>query len=95
MEGHIYKTWPNNNRSKISIRKNWNFAAIFAHTGHISKEDAREISGLDEGAFEHAFNKAAVVAEKFMNAEGQKLEKLLEHFGKEIEEHTNKLGLMF
>ncbi|MGC9964436.1 MAG: hypothetical protein ABSE08_03430 [Syntrophobacteraceae bacterium] len=24
------------------------FASIFAHTGHISKEDAKEISGLDD-----------------------------------------------
>ena len=27
------------------------FASVFAHAGHISKEDAKEISGLDDHAF--------------------------------------------
>jgi hypothetical protein len=35
------------------------FAAVFAHTGHISKEDAKEISGLDDASFEEAYQKAS------------------------------------
>ena len=28
------------------------FAAVFAHTGHISRDEAKEVSGLDDSAFE-------------------------------------------
>ena len=38
------------------------FASVFAHAGHISKEDAKEISGLDDHEFEHAYDKAANIA---------------------------------
>ena len=39
------------------------FASVFAHAGHITKEDAKEISGLDDHSFEHAYDKAANIAE--------------------------------
>ncbi len=41
------------------------FASVFAHTGHISKDDAKEISGLDDHAFEEAYSKASNIAGKF------------------------------
>ncbi len=41
------------------------FASVFAHTGHISKDDAKEISGLDDNAFEEAYSKASNIAGKF------------------------------
>jgi hypothetical protein len=56
------------------------FAAVFAHTGHISKEDAKEISGLDDTSFEEAYRKASTIAEKVMKAEGKKMETFLAHF---------------
>jgi len=66
-------------------------ASVFAHTGHISKDEAKEISGLDDNAFEEAFEKASRIADKFMEAEGKKLDKFSEHFGKEIEDHMRKV----
>ena len=33
------------------------FASVFAHAGHISKEDAKEISGLDDHDFEKVYAK--------------------------------------
>jgi len=66
-------------------------ASVFAHTGHISKEEAKEISGLDDGAFEEAFEKASRVAEKFLESEGKKLDKFSEHFGKEVEDYMVKV----
>lgn len=56
-------------------------AAVFAHTGHISKEDAKEISGLDDSSFEEAYQKASTIAEKVMNAGGNKMEAFLAHYG--------------
>ena len=67
-------------------------ASFFAHAGHISKEDAKEISGLDEHEFQKAYDKAARISEKVMTAEGEKLDKFLEHFAKEIEEIMDNFG---
>lgn len=69
--------------------------SVFAHTGHITKEDAREISGLDEGAFEKAYDKAANIFDKIMKVEGNKMDKFLEHFGEEIEEHAKEMDIIF
>ena len=71
------------------------FASVFAHTGHISKEEAKEISGLDDSAFEKAYEQAGSIAQNMMNKEGKKMDHLLEHFGKEIEEYMDKFGAYF
>ena len=62
-------------------------SSVFAHTGHISKDEAKEISGLDDSSFEEVFEKASRVADKFLEAEGKKLDKFSEHFGKEVEDY--------
>ena len=52
--------------SKHHVRKmSAVLASIFAHTGHITKDEAKEISGLDGSAFEEAFEKASRIADKF------------------------------
>ena len=68
------------------------FASVFAHAGHISKEDAKEISGLDDHSFEHAYDKASNIAEHVMQHEGEKMDKFLEHFAKEIENYMEHFG---
>ena len=68
------------------------FASVFAHAGHISKEEAKEISGLDDHAFEHAYDRASNIAGKVMQHEGEKMDKFLEHFAKLIEEHLEHYG---
>lgn len=68
------------------------FASVFAHTGHISKDDAKEISGLDGHAFEEAYSKASNISDKFMDAEGKKMDKFMEHFAEEIEEYMEHFG---
>ena len=67
-------------------------ASVFAHAGHISKQDAKEVSGLEDHEFEHAYNKAAAITEKVMQHEGEKMDKFLEHFAKEIEEYMEHFG---
>jgi hypothetical protein len=74
---------------KENIRKmNAVLASVFAHTGHISKEEAKQISGLDDHHFEQAYEKASRVADKVMSHEGNKMDKLIEHFAKEIEDYS-------
>ena len=68
------------------------FASVFAHAGHISKEDAKEISGLKDHEFEKAYDKASSIAEGVMRHEGEKMDKFLEHFAKEIEQYMPHFG---
>jgi hypothetical protein len=86
-------------KEKEKVRKMTGiFASVFAHTGHISKDDAKEISGLDDPDFDEAYSEASNIADKFMDAEGEKMgkfmdaegkkmDKFMEHFGAKIEEY--------
>ena len=68
------------------------FASVFAHHGHITKEEAKDISGLEDHEFEKAYEKASNIADKVMQHEGDKMDKFLEHFAKAIEEHMEHYG---
>lgn len=68
------------------------FTSVFAHTGYISKEDAKEISGLEDSEFEKAYAKASTITEKAMQAEGRKMDKFLEHFRDEIDQLMENFG---
>jgi hypothetical protein len=48
------------------------FASVFAHHGHITKEEAQEISGLADHEFEKAYDKASKIADSVMQHEGEK-----------------------
>ncbi|MCP4622200.1 MAG: hypothetical protein GY850_01565 [bacterium] len=68
------------------------FASVFAHHGHITKEEAREISGLGENEFEKAYAKASNIADKVMQHEGDKMDKFLEHMANEIDNYFDHYG---
>ena len=68
------------------------FASVFAHTGHITKEEAKEISGLADNEFEKAYKKASHITENVMRAEGKKMDKFMEHFAEEIKEYMEGYG---
>jgi len=68
------------------------FASVFAHHGHITKEEAKEISGLADYEFERAYDKASNIAEQVVQHEGEKMDKFLGHFAKEIEKYTEHFG---
>lgn len=71
------------------------FASVFAHTGHITKEQAKEISGLAGKDFEKVYSKASRIAEKLDKTEGNKMDHFLNHFGKEIDEYVKAFGDKF
>ena len=71
------------------------FASVFAHAGYLSKEDAKEISGLDDHNFEKVYVKASNIAEKLMKAEGNKMDKFIDHFAEEIDEYMKEFGPKF
>jgi ElaB/YqjD/DUF883 family membrane-anchored ribosome-binding protein len=68
------------------------FASVFAHAGHITKEEAKEISGLADHEFEKAYDKASNIADKVLQHEGKKMDKFMEHLAKEIEDHMKNYG---
>ena len=68
------------------------FASVFAHAGHITKEEAKEISGLADHEFEKAYDKASGIAENILQHEGKKIDKFMEHFAKEIEQYMKHYG---
>ncbi len=71
------------------------FASAFAHAGHITKEEAQEISGLADHEFEKVYTKASNIAEKVLQHEGNKMDKFLEHIAKEIDEYVAEFGDKF
>lgn len=56
------------------------FVSIFAHAGHISKEEAKELTGMADHEFEKAYDAAANITEKTKKAKGQKRDRFMEHF---------------
>jgi hypothetical protein len=68
------------------------FVSVFAHAGHLTKKEAKEMSGLDDAAFDKAYKKAGKIADKVMKAEGNKMDKFLEHFGKEIDQFAKSFA---
>jgi hypothetical protein len=67
-------------------------ASLFSHIGHISKEDAKEISGLDDHEFNKAYEKAAGLSEKILKTEGNKMDAFIEHMSKEIDAYFSDYG---
>ncbi|MCP4625769.1 MAG: hypothetical protein GY850_19970 [bacterium] len=55
----------------------------------------KKISGLDDHKFEHAYSKASDIAEQIMKHYGDKMNKFLEHFSKEIDEFIKEFGGTF
>lgn len=73
-------------------RMNGVIASVFSHTGYISKEDAKEISGLAESEFDEVYAKAAVISQKIIKAEGNKVDAFIKHIAKEIDAYTAHYG---
>ncbi len=67
-------------------------ASMVSHIGHISKEEAKNISGLGEDEFNEAYKKAAGISDRILKAEGNKMDAFMEHFGKEIDEYFRHYG---
>jgi hypothetical protein len=67
-------------------------ASIFSHIGHISKEEAQNISGLGEKEFKEAYDKAAGISDRIPKTEGNKMDAFMEHFAKEIDAYFRHYG---
>jgi orotate phosphoribosyltransferase-like protein len=68
------------------------FASMFAHAGHITKEEAKEISGMADHEFEKAYDKASVIADKVVESGDSKMEKFMDHLAREVEKDITGFG---
>ena len=66
--------------------------AFFAHTGYLTKEEARELCGVSESAFEEAYGKAGKIFSKIGSEPDKGVSKLFDHLGQEVEEYMKKIS---
>jgi len=79
--------------AKQEIKKvNGVVTAFFAHTGHITKAEAQELSGLDASHFEEVYAKAAKIFDKIDGDKNTKVNKLLDHLASEVDEYMKKIS---
>ncbi len=79
--------------SKEKVKEmNGVFASVFAHAGHITKEEAREISGLADEEFEKVYSRASDISAKVMQFEGNKMDHFIEHYAKMVDEYMEHFG---
>jgi ElaB/YqjD/DUF883 family membrane-anchored ribosome-binding protein len=67
-------------------------ASIFSHIGHISKEEAKNISGLGEIEFNEAYEKVAGISDRILKTESNKMDAFMEQFAKEIDAYFHHYG---
>ncbi|QLA15941.1 hypothetical protein [Desulfolutivibrio sulfoxidireducens] len=79
--------------SKQEIKKiNGVVSAYFAHTGHITKAEAQELSGLDESHFAEVYAKAAKIFDKIEGDPSAKVNRFLDHLAAEVDEYMKKIS---
>lgn len=79
--------------SKEKVRRlNGVIASVFCHTGYISKEDAKEISGLADSEFAEVHAQAAAISQQIIEAKGNKVDAFITHLAREIDEATAQAG---
>jgi len=66
--------------------------AYFAHTGYLTREEARELCGLDENNFEEAYTKAGNIFSKIGSEPDKGASKLFEHLAKEVDEYMRHIS---
>ena len=68
------------------------FASMFAQGGHITKEEAKEISGMADHDFEKAYEKATAIANKVVESGDSRMGKFLDQLAKEVEKDISGFG---
>ena len=66
--------------------------AYFVHAGHLTKEEAKEMSGLDADHFEDAYAKAGTIFAKIGSEPDKGLAKLFSHLGEEVDEYMKRIS---
>ncbi|WP_031481985.1 hypothetical protein [Maridesulfovibrio frigidus] len=69
-------------------------SGVFVHTGNLSKEEAMEMTGMDEAEFKTVYDKAANVVKKLesYDSAAEKYDKFSKHLWEELQEYVEKFG---
>ena len=67
-------------------------ASVFSHTGYISKEDAKDISGLKDSEFDKVYAKAAEISQQIIVTKGNKVDAFIDHIARQIGDYTAHYG---
>ncbi len=69
-------------------------SGVFVHTGNLSKEEAMDMTGMDEAEFKTVYDKAANVVKKLESYDtaAEKYDKFSEHLWEELQEYVKKFG---
>lgn len=66
--------------------------AYFAHTGYLTREEAKELCGLDETLFEEAYRKAGNIFGKIGTEPDKGVSKLFAHMSQEVDEYMKHIS---
>lgn len=66
--------------------------AYFVHAGHLTREEAKDISGLDEDHFQQAYDKASSIFAKIGAEPDKGLGKLFTYLGEEVDEYMKRIS---
>ena len=66
--------------------------AYFAHTGYLTKEEAKELCGLNETLFAEAYAKAGNIFNKIGSEADKGVSKLFEHMSAEVDEYMKHIS---
>ncbi len=66
--------------------------AYFAHTGYLSREEAKELCGLEDTAFEEAYKKAGNIFSKIGSEPDKGVSKLFVHLSQEVDEYMKHIS---
>ena len=66
--------------------------AYFAHTGYLTKEEARDLCGLDESHFEEAYDRAGKIFNKIGSEPDKGVSKLFAHLSHEVDEYMKHIS---
>ena len=66
--------------------------AYFVHAGHLTLDEAKEISGLDDEHFQQAYDKASALFTKIGTDPDKGLGKLFASLGAEVDDYMKRIG---
>lgn len=66
--------------------------AYFVLAGHLTKEEARQMSHLDDARFDDAYAKASAIFAKIGTDPDKGLGRLFTHLGEEVDEYMKRIS---
>lgn len=66
--------------------------AYFAHTGYLTSEEAKELCGLEQSAFDEAYKKAGNIFSKIGSEPDKGVSKLFAHLSHEVDEYMKHIS---